>query len=522
MGVAIGSTLYAALGGLDETLEWLQSVFAKANMVFTPQLNFVLTVTDVHIPAVSGDAEPWDACSLGISEQLSQFRQWDQSQRSRQGLWHLFDDCYSMWVGRSIGLATVGNQHSGLCAMQQSCACYTEDCDSSSCVDSYSNTGLSWFSSSTWETFAHEIGHNFGADHSFEDGQGTTGGIMDYGDGTYNGIYQFNTQYRKDEMCAVISNRVDQGCEAITTYATTCGDGVVDGSEECECSSGTSCAFCEECLLEKGKQCTPEGDPCCTSSGMFEPSSTQCAMPGGAGTGYCQQGTCTGTWCTDGLGGDVVGDFCGLHADNDCKMRCSYQGACDDLPLLTWQSTGVPVNYLDDGSLCSGGAGTCVSGHCELAPTPAPSPAPPEARTTASGCVCRQSWSYRGSNCSSYCCNPDGDTRGEWCFTDGDCGGTSWGHCDADPRGPATSPTPAPMHTGASTVTPGADAAWSTADPSGAGDEEAAGGPGSTSVASTSESPAAPLATDWAPRAARRGVTTALALLAGAAAACPG
>lgn len=34
------------------------------------------------------------------------------------------------------------------------------------------------------------VGHNFGASHSFEDGQGQTGGIMDYSDGFYNGVIQ--------------------------------------------------------------------------------------------------------------------------------------------------------------------------------------------------------------------------------------------------------------------------------------------------------------------------------------------
>ena len=41
--------------------------------------------------------------------------------------------------------------------------------------------GGTWYTSHTWRIFAHEIGHNFGAHHSFEEGQGTTGRIMDYG-----------------------------------------------------------------------------------------------------------------------------------------------------------------------------------------------------------------------------------------------------------------------------------------------------------------------------------------------------
>eukprot|EP00971_Amphidinium_carterae_P083280 1648394-Amphidinium_carterae.2 len=53
-----------------------------------------------------------------------------------------------------------------------------------------------------WLTFAHELGHNIGADHSFDDGQGKTGGIMDYGvGGMYNEEIQFNSQYAKAEIC---------------------------------------------------------------------------------------------------------------------------------------------------------------------------------------------------------------------------------------------------------------------------------------------------------------------------------
>jgi hypothetical protein len=64
--------------------------------------------------------------------------------------------------------------------------------------------------SSPWLTFAHELGHTFAGKHSFEDGQGKTGGVMDYGNGKLNGHYQFNTKYRKQEMCNKMDSKVDR------------------------------------------------------------------------------------------------------------------------------------------------------------------------------------------------------------------------------------------------------------------------------------------------------------------------
>ena len=55
------------------------------------------------------------------------------------------------------------------------------------------------------------MGHNFGAKHSFEDGRGNTGGIMDYGNHLVKGLFQFNTKYRKKEICKEIQSVI--GCK---------------------------------------------------------------------------------------------------------------------------------------------------------------------------------------------------------------------------------------------------------------------------------------------------------------------
>ena len=71
----------------------------------------------------------------------------------------------------------------------------------------------------TWRTFAHEVGHHFKRDRSFEDGQYKTCGIMDYGDGKLNGQYQFNTKYRNAQICASIQ-KVVGWCEVFARYGS--------------------------------------------------------------------------------------------------------------------------------------------------------------------------------------------------------------------------------------------------------------------------------------------------------------
>jgi len=68
-------------------------------------------------------------------------------------------------------------------------------------------------------------------------------------------------------------------------------------------------------------------------------------------------------------------------------------------------------------------------------------------RTTKSGCACKQEWSYLGQNCWEYCCNPDGDASGDWCYVadPNSCPEGLWGSCS--PPGASTTLSTTSMQT---------------------------------------------------------------------------
>jgi len=197
MGLAVGSKLYSKLGSVDAAVAYVEGIIAQTNLVYERQVGVSIRVDQLNIQTVS-NAVVWDKHCVGqnIYEQLNQFRSWVEHDAPTSSSWHVLDDCF---VGSSgvIGLAYVGT----MCWFNGNSFGY--------------NTGVTHRGFNTWKTLAHEIGHSFGAHHSFEEGQGKTGGIMDYGDGKYEGEYQFNTQYRKSEICNVISNAVLKGCSFI-------------------------------------------------------------------------------------------------------------------------------------------------------------------------------------------------------------------------------------------------------------------------------------------------------------------
>ena len=326
--MSIGSNLFKRYdNSVDVTLEEVEMLLADLNLIYVQQLHIMVTLR--HLEIVEGNANPrpsWDdvGCSFGISDHFNKYR--SVGALSQQASWHLMDDCYV--PGNAIGIASVA-------------------------VVCRGGRGINYFSSNSfWLTFAHELGHNFAARHSFELGQGLTGGVMDYGDGRLDGEFQFNTRFRFDDICSYLKNNletcIERGTAVVGDDASTCGNGVVEPGEECECTSGDfRCRCCENCKLKSGAECDGLNNDCCNDDCTYSTAAETCSTSRGGG--YCRAGICQNHIC----------NVCGVENDDPCHATCISGGVCRN--VSNWFS------LLRDGALCETEElenGVCVTGNC--------------------------------------------------------------------------------------------------------------------------------------------------------------
>merc|ERR1719510_1453975 len=202
MGMLIDDGFFAVAGGTEATVQnYVIGMMNDINTMYVGQMSVEIGLRNL----VLGDIEGFNAqtfneaptnpgsktCPSGMdpSTRLTQLRIWRGTYAAQtNGLWHLMTHCHP--APGTVGVAYVG----ALC-------------------QSYGVGVNSWLGASrSWTVVAHEAGHNFGSGHTFNkvvNGQQAVGGIMDYGDGLLNGVYQFHPTH-KQEVCSEISNSMTQ------------------------------------------------------------------------------------------------------------------------------------------------------------------------------------------------------------------------------------------------------------------------------------------------------------------------
>jgi hypothetical protein len=317
IGVATDCTYTASFNSTDSVRQNVITQINSASDLYQSTFNITLglrnlTVSDAVCPATAPSSADWNlpcTSSATIENRLNLFSGWRAQRQDTNAYWTLLSTCNT---GAEVGLAWLGQLcNSGATTSQ----------DTSGNTQQVSGANVVVRTSTEWSVIAHETGHTFGAVHDCTAqtcSDGTTVNaqlccplssttcdangqyIMNPSAGA--GISQFSLCTLGNICSALGRNSVQSSCLSENKGVTTitgdqCGNGIVEGSEECDCGGVEGCgtdSCCEPttCKLKTGAVCDPTNDGCCTSTCQFAASGTVCR----ASTGFCDpQETCSGS-----------------------------------------------------------------------------------------------------------------------------------------------------------------------------------------------------------------------------------
>jgi len=256
-------------------------------------------------------------------------------------------------------------------------------------------------------TFAHELGHAFGAHHDPKECQPTEkqGGKYIMYDKATTGTKRNNRYFSKcsiDSMVPVINAKgLDQtyGC-FVNRRIAICGNGIVEYPEICDCGTASTCneRCCHpydgtnrSCLLRhEAFECSPSRGPCCSNEtcrvypqwtrcreatdckfdgrcdgrtwtcapSQSRPDNTTCASH----TMVCSKGYCNGSIC---LLYGFKGCMCENRADQ-CKVCCMNEGKCTVATNIS-SITNLKSPFVLPGNPCHDYLGYCDAlGDCQM------------------------------------------------------------------------------------------------------------------------------------------------------------
>jgi len=374
----------------------------QASELFESTFNISLglanvVVTEADCPTSQQSSTPWNqgcSSSITIQDRLNQFSQWRGQQSDTYSHWTLLSTCNT---GSAVGLAWLG----------QACTTGSQR-NSGSAGETVAGANVVIRTSTEWQVIAHETGHTYGAVHDCDTAQCSNANLVsaqqccplsastcNAGEGfimnpsTARGITRFSACSIGNICAALGRNSVKSGCltnnrNIGTITGQTCGNGIVEGDEQCDCGGASGCGnnqCCDPgtCKFRNNAVCDDSNEDCCRNC-QYASASTVCRPS----VGECDpQETCNGTspYCPEDKTKND-GDSCGnglrcasgqcTSRDQQCKtvMGSYTQGndtyACDNSNcMLSCASPefgrgvcyGLQQNFLD-GTSCTGG-GTC-------------------------------------------------------------------------------------------------------------------------------------------------------------------
>jgi hypothetical protein len=420
VGVATDCTYTGSFNSTESAranvIQQMNSASAVWENTFNISLGLAnLTISDAQCPGTPAQNTAWNqGCSDGvdIQDRLNLFSAWRGQQRDSNSHWTLLSTCNT---GSAVGLAWLGQ------------ACVNDAMDTNSSTTGRGQTGTGGSTETVsganvvvrtrgaqeWQVIAHETGHTFGAVHDCDTSacastdpraqqqccplsSGTCNANAQYimNPSSQQGVDEFSPCTVGNVCSAIGNNNVKTDClsnnrDVQTITGQQCGNGIVEGDEQCDCGGtegcgDNNCCDATTCQFKGNSVCDDSNEDCCRSC-QFASAGTVCRES----SGDCDpQETCPGTAATcpaDTHAQD--GDDCGsglqcasgqcTSRDQQCKsvMGSYTQGndtyACDSSSCVVTcgspefgpnQCYSLQQNFLD-GTDCSGG-GRCDNGRC--------------------------------------------------------------------------------------------------------------------------------------------------------------
>ena len=195
----------------------------------------------------------------------------------------------------------------------------------------------------------------------------------------------------KRQICAQIYQSTfkclfDPGSRPTLNGSATCGNGIKETGEQCDCGQKCSASSCctDKCVLKSNAKCSPENDPCCTSEckiasantvcrqstgdcdvpekcdganaecpvDAFAPDGNECEVPGYT----CASGKCTSRDHQCSIYGKAWSSSASCAEETSCQLSCKLGGnGCFN----------TPSNFIDGTPCGSDSSGKCLNGTCK-------------------------------------------------------------------------------------------------------------------------------------------------------------